>query len=120
MNTMILLSDVISFIKENQGIGSSREISESTLLESDLGITGDDGIELLEDLEKRFDISFAGSDGSLREAFGLEKNEFLFHGEGFDFFGISASLFGRAHTRVKALSVGELHRVIVSIKNRKS
>ena len=118
MDTMIVLSDVISFIRENQGIGSSREISESTLLESDLGITGDDGCELLEDLEKRFDISFVGSDGSLRAAFGLGNNEYLFHSEGFDVLGIMAFLFGRTHTRVRALSVGELHRAMVSIKNR--
>jgi hypothetical protein len=66
----------------SQGIKETTVITGITLLDRDLGITGDDGIELLEELQERFGVSFAGADGTLGETFGLEKGEFLFESEG--------------------------------------
>ena len=49
------------------------------IFEDDLGITGDDGIDLMEAVEKEYGISLS----SAREMLALNPNEYLFHGEGF-------------------------------------
>ena len=100
--------DVVRAIRASQSIRGHLMITGATLLEDDLGITGDDGCDLLADLERTFGISFADSDGSLREAFGLEQDQFLFHGEGWN----PLALFRKEN--VKALTVGQLHQVIVA------
>lgn len=112
----VTLDDVIAFIREHQGVGDGIPITATTLLENDLGITGDDGCELLEALQKRFDISFTGSDGSLREAFGLRQGEYLFHSEGIGLFQMLAGLFSRDIENIKPLSAGELHQVIAGLR----
>lgn len=113
MNTVIELEDVIAFIREHQRLGVRIPITSTTFFERDLGITGDDGVELLEDIQKRFGVSFIGPDGSLRVAFGLAADEYLFHSEGFSLFGFIAHLFGWASEKVRPLSVGRLHQVVV-------
>jgi hypothetical protein len=117
---IVELKDLISFIRENQGIGKRKTITADTLLERDLGITGDDGGELLEEIQNKFGVSFAGSDGSLRKAFGLAPDEYLFHSEGFSPFLFIASLLGFSIEKVKPLSVGQLYRVIVELKGGNS
>ena len=102
------IENLISLIREFHAIPDKTEISEITLLEDDLGITGDDGCELLEEVEKTFNLSFTGKDGSLREFFDLEENQFLFHGEGVDLFGIFSFIFGRETENVKPITVGDL------------
>jgi len=115
----VTLEEVIACIRESQGIKEARSITDTTLLERDLGITGDDGIELLEGLQKQFGVSFSGSDGTLREAFGLKKDEYLFHSEGFSLLLMIANFFGCPIEKVKPISVGQLHRVILKrTKNR--
>jgi acyl carrier protein len=61
MTSTVTVAEVIAYIRESQGITEAKSITTDTLLECDLGITGDDGSELLEDLQKRFGISFAGA-----------------------------------------------------------
>lgn len=100
--------DVVRAIRASQSIPGHVMITGATLLEDELGITGDDGCDLLADLERSFAISFAGSDGSLREAFGLDQDQFLFHGEGWN----PLALFRKEN--VKALTAGQLHQVIVA------
>ena len=109
MNTPIELEDVIAYLRESQGAWKRKAITAATLLEDDLGITGDDGVELLEEIQKRFEVSFIGADGTLREAFGLAPDEYLFHSEGFSLI----KLFGFGREKVKTLSVGFLHQVII-------
>ena len=116
MNGVVTLEDVISVIRESHGFGERKAITESSLLENDLGITGDDGCELLEEIRNKFGVSFAGSDGTLREAFCLKHDEFLFHSEGMSLFLMVASFFGFAIEKVKPLSVGELHQVVAKLK----
>lgn len=82
------LKDVIEFVREFSGDHKSA-ITEHTLLDADLGITGDDGVELLEDAEKKFGVSFVTEERSFQETFGLGENEYLFNSEGVDFLGIS-------------------------------
>ncbi|MDO6388474.1 DUF1493 family protein [Uliginosibacterium sp. 31-12] len=113
MTSTVTVAEVIACIRESQGIKETKSITSDTLLERDLGITGDDGSELLEELQKHFGISFAGEDGTLREAFGLKKDEYLFHSEGFSLFLMMANRFGFSLEKVKPLSVGQLHRVIL-------
>jgi len=115
MSNTISIEDVISCIRDSQGIAPKRVIQESSLIEDDLGITGDDGCDLLTDIEKRFGISFKGSDGSLREAFDLEPDEYLFHSEGCNPFALLLELFGRTMERVKPITVGDLHRAILKV-----
>lgn len=100
--------DVVRALRASQGIRDKVMITGATLLEDELGITGDDGCDLLEDLEQAFDMSFSDADGSLRAAFGLADDQFLFHGEGWNLLGLFRE------ENVKPLSVGELHRVIVA------
>ena len=106
------INGLIAFIRKHQGISQNKLISETSLLEKDLGITGDDGCELLEAIEKEFSLSFLGSDGSLREVFGLSDGQYLFHSEGVGLFSAIASLFGRDVENVKAISVGDLYSAI--------
>ena len=108
MRVTATFDEVVRALRASQGIRDRVMITGATLLEDELGITGDDGCALLEELETVFHIAFAGSDGSLREAFGLDGDQFLFHGEGWSLL----ALFRKEN--VKPLTVGELHRVIVA------
>ena len=106
--------DLVALIRTHQGISNNKEISRFTTLEDDLGITGDDGCELLEAVQERFDVSFAGEDGSLRQAFQLKPDEFLFHSEGSPFFLAISKLLGLRLEKVRPLTVGCLHEVIAA------
>ena len=61
----------------------SEAIVIETLFEDDLGITGDDGCELLEATETHFGVSLASPEEGYRCTFDLAPHEFLFHSEGF-------------------------------------
>ncbi|MEN4789313.1 hypothetical protein [Pantoea agglomerans] len=115
------MADVIAFVRDFAGC--RREIiDENTWLEKDLGITGDDGVELLEEAEKVFGVSFSAEEGGFRKAFSLKENEYLFHSEGIDFFGIvylCRRLRGIPAPVIRDLSVGQLHSVLVEALNKK-
>lgn len=116
------LEDVIAFVREFSG-WHSKAIDESTLLENDLHITGDDGVELLEEAEAVFAVSFATQEDDFRALFSLQDNEYLFTSEGLDLLGIGYFcrwLRGIPHPVVRDLSVGQLHRVLVKLRGRKS
>lgn len=115
------LADVIAFIREFSGC-RREAIDENSWLEQDLGITGDDGVELLEEAEKVFGVSFSAEQDGFREAFSLKENEYLFHSEGIDFLGIvylCRRLRGIPAPVVCDLSVGQLHNALVEARNRK-
>lgn len=108
------LEEVIEFVREFSGDHKS-VITEHTRLDADLGITGDDGVELLEDAEKKFGVSFVTEKRSFQETFGLGDNEYLFNSEGLDLLGIGRLVsWLRKEPRpvVRDLSVGELWRVL--------
>jgi hypothetical protein len=109
VNNAPTLQEFIDFVRREVGISSQKQISASSLLEADLGITGDDGSELLETIQKHFAVSFFGPDGTIREAFDLEEKQYLFHSEGLGLFSVIASLFGKDVENVKPLSLGQLH-----------
>lgn len=112
------IDNLITFIREHQRIPARINITPATRLEDNLGITGDDGSELLEALEKQFDVSFKGADGTLRTTFGLEEDEHLFHSEGIGFFNFIARLFARDLEKVRPLTVKRLFHVISSLKQQ--
>ncbi len=51
--------EVLRIVEEQTGY-SEKEINLNSEIEEDLGCTGDDASELLENLQKRFDIDFQG------------------------------------------------------------
>ena len=112
------LQQVIDFVREFSGDVKS-VITEGTRLEADLGITGDDGIEVLEEAEKRFGVSFATEERSFKETFGLGENEYLFNAEGLDLLGVRR-LIGcirrEPNCVVRDLMVGKLWQVLMFVK----
>lgn len=112
MNVTISLDELIALIRERQGISGKKEITESSRLEKDLGITGDDGCELIEAVEKKFNLFLAGPDGSYREAFGLLDGQHLFHSE------MNLLWVFVRHENVKAITVGELHLAACQAKEK--
>ncbi len=71
------------FVRECHGLSRKKQIAPETKFEDDLGITGDDGADLLEATEKRFNVSLCSKEHGCRETFNLGPNEYLFHPEGF-------------------------------------
>jgi hypothetical protein len=92
------------FIRQWGRISPKRRIAPETDLEDDLGITGDDGRDLLEAVEKRFGISLS------RESFNLAPDEFLFGGEGL--WPDLGTLFGGPTLFVIGLTAGTLYNVV--------
>ena len=71
-----------TFVREWARIPARIEIVPETLFEDDLGITGDDGCELLQATEKHFWVCLSSPEDGYRRTFDLAPHEFLFHGEG--------------------------------------
>ncbi|QTF10913.1 DUF1493 family protein [Brenneria izadpanahii] len=112
------LLEVISFIREHAAL-RKQHIDENTYIEEDLHITGDDGVELLEEAEKVFGVCFETEDHNLATLFSMKDNEYLFTSEGFDPFGIFRFfewLRGIPGSTVRDLTVGELHQVLVKLR----
>jgi hypothetical protein len=95
-------NDVADFVCAWRRLPAKRRIVPETQFERDLGITGDDGVALLEAVQKKFGVDLTPNETDYRRIFGLGPNEYLFNGEGF---GLSSST-------VWAFTVGELHDAI--------
>ena len=109
------LDQVIALIQESFG-PYRKPIDGDSRIEEDLHICGDDGVGLLEDCEKAFNISFDTDDNSFCNRFSLAENEYLFTSEGLDLFGICRFIDwirGIPKPIIRDLTVGKLHRVIV-------
>ena len=77
-----------------------------------------DGEDLLEDCEKTFSVQLATEEDGYMKTFSLAENEYLFTGEGLDFFGICRFmrwLRGIPEPVIRDLTVGELHAVLVKV-----
>jgi hypothetical protein len=99
----------VLFLRDWAHLPMSEEISFATQFERDLGITGDDGSELLEATERKFQISLSSEDQGYRATFGLGPNEYLFHSEGGEIWE-PTTLFGT--NTVRAFTVGELYLAV--------
>ena len=107
-------SDVAEFVRAFAGLGRTRIIAPQTFLDADLGITGDDGSDLLLEAAEHFSSRLLGADG-YTTTFSLAQNECLFGSEGLDLLGIGAlayRLSGQPKNVVRDLTVGELHNAI--------
>ncbi|WP_244637371.1 hypothetical protein [Enterobacter kobei] len=85
------LSQVIEVVRNSSG-EHRKPIDSNTLIEADLHICGIDGEDLLEDCEEAFGVQLATEEDGYRKTFSLAENEYLFTGEGIDFFGNDSNL----------------------------
>ncbi|AMO47561.1 Hypothetical protein AKI40_1141 [Enterobacter sp. FY-07] len=115
------LSQVIDFIREFTG-HRRIPIHEHSWLEADLGVTGDEGVDLLEEIAQAFDVQLYTEEEGYCNTFSLGENQYLFHGEGLDLFGIFRFinwLRGIPEPVVRDLPVGQLHRALVEATRHK-
>jgi hypothetical protein len=94
-------------------VPTKHPISPNSQFERDLGITGDDGSELLEAGQERFKVNLIDGDNGYRTIFNIGPHEYLFNSEGFSIgFGNTniITLFSnpdKSHS-VRSFTVGEL------------
>ena len=109
------LAQVIEVVRESSGI-HRKPIDSNTWIEADLHICGMDGEDLLEDCEEAFGVQLATEEDGYMKTFALAENEYLFTGEGIDFYGICRFMHwvrGIPEPVIRDLTVGELHAVLV-------
>lgn len=107
------LDDVIEFVREYARLAQSTTLSGTTRIDADLGITGDDGAELLAAAEERFAADF-GDD--LTVAFGLDPDQVLFGDEGFPIPGaawLGRLTRGTKKPKVRDLTIAELYDAVL-------
>ncbi|HHA1391341.1 TPA: hypothetical protein ACOEBK_005017 [Enterobacter ludwigii] len=113
------LSQVIEVVRKSSG-EHRKSIDSNMWIEADLHICGIDGETLLEDCEEAFDVQLATEEDGYMKTFSLSENEYLFTGEGIDFFGICRFIRwvrGIPEPVIRDLTVGELHAVLVKAVN---
>lgn len=109
------ITEVITFVREFTGVHPHRLITAETRLEADLGVTGDDGDDLLRATIERFRVDLALPEKGIAQTLQLAPNECLFGPEGIDLLGISVLvrwLRGEPRPVYRDLTVGELHEAI--------
>jgi hypothetical protein len=84
-------------------------IASGTQFDRDLGITGDDGQDLLNATEREFGVRLSSEEHGYRETFNLAPNEYLFQSEGGAVWE-PTTLFGTSI--VRAFTVGELYEAV--------
>jgi len=110
------------FIRKQGAVSRKKQIERETQFERDLGITGDDGGELIEATERQFGVALTSAEDGLRNTFNLGPNEFLFHAEGFEIFPFEVlSITGRSPTpTVRSFTVGELYDAVREAMSEKA
>jgi len=94
------------FIRVQCGVSAKKNITAESKFEDDLGITGDDGYDLLKATEKRFDVRLSDAEHGYSHTFDLGPGEILFQGEGlFNYYG-----------SVREFTVGDLYRAVRKAK----
>lgn len=104
-----------TFVRVWGRIPTRIQITPDTLFEDDLGITGDDGCELLEATEKHFRVCLSSPEDGYRRTFDLAPHEFLFHSEGLGWAAQDIlSLFHPTvmSASVRAFKVGDLFEAV--------
>jgi len=111
---------VIAFVRERSRIPTRVPIDGHTRLDADLGVTGDDGDELLRDVASHYQVALSNKTSGYRDAFELGADEYLFNREGVSLFGIGSLIcwilrgFREApQTVVVDLTLERLHSVVV-------
>lgn len=96
------------FIRDWGRFKSDRSITPNTLFEDDPGITGDDGADLLEAVERRFKAPLRSAEHGYRKTFDLSPNEVLFQSEG----------WWPTRASVRAFTVGQLYDAVKRVANQ--
>jgi flagellar basal body rod protein FlgG len=107
--------EVADFVRGWALIPVKQPITVHTQFERDLGITGDDGGELLQAAQEHFKVDLADGGNGYRKIFNLGDNEYLFNSEGFCIGSGGTdmiTLFTNTNHSVRALTVGELCEAI--------
>lgn len=105
-------NDVVAFVRDFASVPRSRHIALNTRLEADVGVTGDDGDELLRAAEREFRAPLTSREHGIAQMLGLGEHEFLFRPEGFDplwLFGLTRRLRRLPRPTYRDVTVGELH-----------
>jgi hypothetical protein len=107
------------FIREFWRVSTRKQIAPEIQFERDLGLTGDDGDELLRATERRFDVTLESEETGIPETFNLGRNEYLFHSGGWELFPPrSTTLFGAEEYTVRKFMVGELFDAVRNARKR--
>lgn len=114
----LTFDEFAAWLREYWNVPAHKAIVPGTQFERDLGLTGDDGDDLLEATEKEFEVRLGNEETGVRETFNLQPNEYLFNSEGW---GPSRaeliSLFSSSpYPTVRSFTVGELFEAVRRIK----
>jgi hypothetical protein len=117
MEASLTFGEFAGFIREYWAVPARKEIAPETRFERDLGLTGDDGGDLLLATEKQFCVALCSDETGIRKTFNLEPNEYLFHSEGLELFPFEmTSLFSTTAHSVREFTVGELYEAVRKAK----
>ena len=109
------LDEVIQFVRTFSG-ERRMALHAETRLEEDMGITGDDGAELLEEAENTFGVALHTEEDGFRALFELRENEYLFSSEGLDLLGLGRLcrwIRDIPEPVITDLTIGRLHQILV-------
>jgi acyl carrier protein len=106
----VSFSEFADFVRVWGHLPKNKQIDHETQFERDLGITGDDGSDLLIATEKKFGISLSSEEDGYRKTFNLGSHEYLFNSEGFGVVSGLITIFSRS--TVRAFTVGELYSAV--------
>ena len=115
----VSFDEFCDFIRDFAGMKRTEIIAPESLFEDDLGITGDDGCELLEAAEKHFGVRLSTEKDGYRGTFNLYPNEFLFESEGL-FPGLLDTLLLRQPHIVHEFKVAELFAAVQNALKQKN
>lgn len=99
--------EFVEVVRQCARLKRDQRIDPEMQFERDLGMTLDDGTELLEDLERHYGIEFGA------DSFDLKENECLFHSDDPDAYPVVQTIFADSRTEVRPLTAGQLCRAVL-------
>ena len=106
----VSFGEFADFVRDWGAFSKNKQIDPETQFDRDLGITGDDGSDLLIATEKRFGVGLSTAEDGYRKTFNLGTHEYLFNSEGFGVVPELVSIFSTS--TVRAFTVGELYGAV--------
>jgi hypothetical protein len=114
-------NEFANWIRKYWHVSARKKIMPETQFERDLGLTGDDGDDLLIATEKQFGVALCSEETGVRETFDLGPNEYLFHSEGLELSPLEmTSLFSTSAHSVRQFTVGEFYEAVRRVKGEQS
>jgi acyl carrier protein len=95
-----------NFVRAQCGISAKKNITPESKFEDDLGITGDDGYDLLKATEKHFDVRLSDALHEYSRTFDLDQAKFSF----------KARAYSTTTARSESSPVGDLYRAVQNAK----